>query len=72
MKPEWLLYAAQVREELKKVTPTKSGKRYDAHLLLTWKIARFEKGYQGSERDWDFLVHNYDKVNSKREHNKKV
>lgn len=66
MKPFWLIYAAQVREELKKVISTKSGKRYDDHLLHTWKIARSEKGYEGSERDWDYLVHHYEKVNRSR------
>lgn len=62
-KPPWLLYAAEVREELKKIRPSKSGKRYDEHLYRTWLKAHNELGYEGSSKDWDYLVHHFDKVN---------
>lgn len=66
MKPPWLLYAAEVREELKKVRPSKSGKRYDERLYRTWLKAHTELGYEGSSKDWDYLVHHFDKVNKGR------
>lgn len=71
-KPPWLIYAAQAREELSKVRMTKSGRYYDAHILSTWKTAWQEHGYEGSERDWDYLVHNYDKVNRIKQPGKKI
>lgn len=71
-KPKWLLYAAQVSEELERVPATKSGKPYERHLNRTWNKACSEMGYQGSERDWDYLVHHFDRVNRVRNIGKRV
>jgi hypothetical protein len=62
-KPPWLLYAAQVSKELEDVRSTKSGKPYDRHLYSSWLEATSKHGYEGTEKEWDFLVHNFDKVN---------
>jgi hypothetical protein len=57
-KPEWLLYAEKVRIELNNLPCTKSGKRLDRHELDAWKKAMAEMNYQGSLRDWQFLIRN--------------
>jgi hypothetical protein len=56
-KPQWLLYAEQVRKDMDNLKPQKSGKNAEQKLLRTWKTATAEKQYPGSLSDWEILIH---------------
>lgn len=64
-KPKWLLYAAEVREQVDKMRPTKSGKRESDAVYRAWLRAQ-TMGYEGSSKDFEYLVRNYDRVNKGR------
>jgi hypothetical protein len=55
-KPEWLLYAGKVRQQLANMSDTKSGKRSELHIWLTYRNACDQKGYRGSLGGWENLL----------------
>lgn len=56
-KPAWLIYAAEARNELDKVKPSKSGKHEEQAMLRTWKRACADFGYPGEFYEWEILLH---------------
>jgi hypothetical protein len=61
-KPEWLIYAAEVRQSIDKMRPTKSGKRERDAIRDYYLIARDEKGYEGSLGDWEILLRRVNEI----------
>ena len=55
-KPEWLIYAGEQREYVGNMKYSKSGKRYYAHALSTYRTACSEMKYEGSYEDWCYLL----------------
>jgi len=55
-KPEWLLYAAEVREKLANMADTKSGKRSELAVWLSYQKACDNMDYRGSLGDWNHLL----------------
>jgi hypothetical protein len=55
-KPEWLLYAHQVRVEPGNIKDTKSGKRTERAAVNAYRSACNEMQYEGTFADWSFLV----------------
>lgn len=60
-KPEWLLFAEKTRIRLDNIEPTKSGKREERFIRSAWHTARLQKGYEGSDTDWEYLLHHLGK-----------
>lgn len=61
-KPEWLLYAEKVRVQVDNMKPTKSGKREADKIYSSWLDAKDRYGYEGSSRDWEYLIRRLGRV----------
>jgi len=55
-KPDWLIYADEVREQLSRLNGTKNVERIERHIWATYFKARNAKGYAGSLAEWKFLL----------------
>lgn len=67
LKPPWLLYAEEARKRLDNIKPNKSGKREERLIYDTWLTAKSEKGYEGSDRDWEFILRRLGRRGPRRE-----
>jgi hypothetical protein len=56
MKPEWLIYAEQIRKEIDQMRAKKGGKNVERRLFSTWRQACDQKLYPGSLGDWEILI----------------
>jgi hypothetical protein len=65
-KPKWLIYATKVVVELNNLHDNKSGKRQERHEMTAWKKASSELGYEGTLRDWQFLIRKLGRQKVKR------
>ena len=55
-KPDWLICADEVREQLSRINDTKNGECTERHIGDTYFKARNAKGYAGSLADWKLLL----------------
>jgi hypothetical protein len=55
-KPAWYLYAQEAQKILDQVKPSRSGSNEERAMLATYRTACAQKGYEGTEADWQFLL----------------
>lgn len=63
-KPDWLIYADEVCEQLSRIKDAQNGVRIERHIWDTYFKARNPKGYAGSLADWKFLLRRRMSVNA--------
>jgi hypothetical protein len=65
-KPIWLLFAETVRQRIDNMKSSKSGKREADAMYHAWLQATNEKGYPGSENDWQILLRRLERKKQNR------